>query len=556
MTTSGRWLRARWLPLVAGLLAAAPVIVSTVRAVADSWTPYGDRAVIAARSFDVLSTHPPLVGQYTQWSQILGRPIFSPGPMLYWLLAIPAHLGSTALPIWMAVVNVLCILVTVLLARRRGGDVLMFATAIAIPLMCRSLLSETFHDIWNPSTTPLPFTVLCFAAWSVACGEYRLLPLTVLLVSFLIQTHLTFLAPSLGLLVVAVIGLVLVRRSRPAPPSDAAPSDGGSLRPWVWASGVIVVLCWIAPLVNQLFESGNLRLIAKAVLTARGSLGLNAGWHSIVNALGVAPWWLRHPISDPRRLVEVVTAPGWGAQVSCVILLLVLIGGLVAGLVRRQAATASVAAIALVLALAMGAGTASTPTSHLLALTVGYTLWWAAPAGMFVWLTAGWLVVRLAPTFGFRPGFGSRPAGLARRWPAVALALTALLALLIGFRQPLDSDRGEYKPFASVARSLARALPHSDTALVSADPTLQGLELGYTVVYALQRQGATPLVGPDLAGYLGSHYVVGDRHYNDRIELVFNHPPPSGFRVIARVRVRPPSPVSVGVFTVALGPGR
>jgi hypothetical protein len=553
----GRWLRARWLPLVAGLLASAPVIVATVRAVGDSWTPYGDRAVIAARSFDVLSTHPPLVGQYTQWSAILGRPIFSPGPMLYWLLAIPAHLGSTALPIWMAVVNVACILATMLLARRRGGDVLMFATALAIPLLCRSLLSETFHDIWNPSTTLLPFTVLCFAAWSVACGEYRLLPLTVLLVSFLIQTHLTFAAPGLGLLVVALASLVAVRGSRLAPsgvdpgPSPATASDGRSLRRWLWVSVVVAVLCWLAPLANQLFESGNLRLIVKAVLSAHGSLGLGAGWHTVVRALGVVPWWLGHPVNDPRRLVEVVSAPGWGSQVSCVILLLVLAGGLVAGLVRRQAATATVAAIALVLAVAMGAGTASTPTSHLLALTVGYTLWWTAPAGMFVWLAVGWLAVTLAPTV-IRSGFASASARVTRHWPAVALAATAILALLISFRQPADSDRGEYRPFASVARSLAREVPHRGAVLVSADHSLQGLELGYEVVYALERQGVTPLVGVDLAGYLGSHYLVGSRRYAARLDIAFDHPPAAGSRVIARVRVSPPSPVSVGVFAVTL----
>jgi hypothetical protein len=372
----------------------------------------------------------------------------------------------------------------------------------------------------------------------------------VLLVSFLIQTHLTFVAPSLGLLVVALGGLVVVRRSR------EPESSGDSLKRWLWASMVVAILCWIAPVVNQLFGSGNLRLIVKAVFTAHGSLGLSAGWHTIVNALGVVPWWLGHPVNDPRRLVEVVGTPGWGSQVSCAILLLVLIAGLVAGVLRRQVAIASVAAISLVLALAMGAGTASTPTSHLLALTIGYTLWWTAPAGMFVWLAAGWLVVRLAPAaVRLRPAPGLTRWRLGRHWPVAALAVTALLALLIGFRQPADSDRGEYRPFASVAASLARALPHSGTVLVSADPTLQGLELAYEAVYALQRQGATPLVGTDLAGYLGSHYVVGARHYDDRVEIAFNHRPSRG-RVIARVRVGPPSPVSVGVFTVSLGPGR
>jgi hypothetical protein len=129
--------------------------------------------------------------------------------------------------------------------------------------------------------------------------------------------------------------------------------------------------------------------------------------------------------------------------------------------------------------------------------------------------------------------------------------VTALVALLIGLGQPADGDRGEYRPFASVATRLAQELPHAGAVLVDADRSLQGLELGYEVVYALQRQGATPLVGRDMAGYLGSHYLVGSRRYADRLYIAFNHAGAGG-RVIARVRVGPPSPVSVGVFTVSV----
>ncbi|MEA2404127.1 MAG: hypothetical protein QOE08_774, partial [Thermoleophilaceae bacterium] len=42
------------LTLIAGLAASLPIIVATVRAVANGWVPLGDDGVIATRSLDVL----------------------------------------------------------------------------------------------------------------------------------------------------------------------------------------------------------------------------------------------------------------------------------------------------------------------------------------------------------------------------------------------------------------------------------------------------------------------------------------------------------------------
>src|SRR2546429_8831648 len=120
----------------------------------------------------------------------------------------------------MGAVNSLAIVGAVALARRRGGVILMFATALAIALMCQSLAAETFHDIWNPSAALFPFTLLIFLCWSLACGEYRLLPLTALVASFVLQANLTYLPPTVGLLAVRLGGLALspagVRRRPPA----------------------------------------------------------------------------------------------------------------------------------------------------------------------------------------------------------------------------------------------------------------------------------------------------------------------------------------------------
>src|SRR2546423_15293961 len=106
-------------------------------------------------------------------------------------------------------------------ARRRGGTLFMHVTAAAVAVMCRSLVPETYHDIWNPSAAVLPLTLLMFVCWSLACGEYRLLPLAVVLASFVAQCHLTYVAPALGLPAVAVARHRAARARGPGPGAPA-----------------------------------------------------------------------------------------------------------------------------------------------------------------------------------------------------------------------------------------------------------------------------------------------------------------------------------------------
>ena len=247
----GRWLSERWLVLASGLAAALPVIVSMAHIAASGWVPLGDDAMIAIRSFDVLTAHSPLVGMPSSGpTGVLKEQTYHLGPLLFWLFALPARfLGSTALPLTAGLVNVASVMGSVGLAHRRGGRPLMFAVALAIPLMLASLPAETYSAIWNPSAPLLPFTLLIFLAWSVACGDFRLLPLTVLVGSFVAQCHLIFAFPAFGALAVGVGGLaiywVVSRRGRASPAADGHPARGTggcgggcSQRSWsAWPAG-------------------------------------------------------------------------------------------------------------------------------------------------------------------------------------------------------------------------------------------------------------------------------------------------------------------------------
>jgi len=273
--TSLRVLHGPVLTLAVGVCAALPVIAAVARGLHEGWQPVADRGIIATRSFDVLSSHMPLVGQYSFAGTVTGKLTYSLGPMLYWLLAPAAHVGAPATFVWtMGTVNVASILGAVALARRRGGIWLMVAAAVGIGLMCRSLAANNFYDIWNPSAGLFALLLLIFVCWSLACGEYRLLPLAILVASFEAQCEDAFVPPALAALVVGLAGLLLwwlrERRARGQP---------STFWRWALAAAIVALICWTPPLIDQVDRSGNLGHVLQAAGERKSPLGATVGLH-------------------------------------------------------------------------------------------------------------------------------------------------------------------------------------------------------------------------------------------------------------------------------------
>jgi hypothetical protein len=110
-----------------------PVIATTLRALLDGWLPAGDQAIIATRAYDVFTAHTPLVGQHSDAAAVTHHAVCSLGPMLYWLLALQARFASPGgLMLTMGIVNSAAIVGVGVLARRRGGRLLMRLTALAV----------------------------------------------------------------------------------------------------------------------------------------------------------------------------------------------------------------------------------------------------------------------------------------------------------------------------------------------------------------------------------------------------------------------------------------
>ena len=549
----------RALTLATGLSAAVPVMVATVKAVHDGWVPGADQAIIATRAYDVFTSHAPLFGQYSLAGEVTGRITHSLGPMLFWLLALPARFGGPASMTWtMGALNTLAIVGVVVLARRRGGTVLMFAAALAVALMCQSLAAETFHDVWNPSAGLFPFTLLIFLCWSLACGEYRLLPLTVLVASFVAQAHLMYLPPATGLLAVGVGGLVvgLAAGRRRAPDGRPAPGRRTLL---VWGAAALAVgaLCWSAPAIEEIRgHPGNLTLVARSASSSKATLGASAGWHAVVRAVGVPPWWLHVPHDRWQRKYDVRSAPSGAAVGSCVALLAALTLALVLGVVRRRRDVASGALIGFVLCGTLAAIAASTPTPRVLSATLGYTMWWGSQVGMWVWLmlawsgwlALGWLRRALSSLRASRAARGRATAGsslprapsflalLARVLACIAGVLaTAAVGVAVAAKGRPDEHRPIYRPTAELAARLESAVPSGRTVELVGSLNIATMPIKPALRYFLVRHGVRPLArGSNLR--LGDWYELYRRPYQDIVYVDDGtRRPVRGARLVDRV---------------------
>jgi hypothetical protein len=520
----------RALPAIAaGFAAAVPVLVSTVHAVNAGWEPAGDDGIILTRAWDVLTSHSPLVGQYSEAGNVTGQVVHSPGPLLYWLLALPVRYGNTVdVAVWMGAVNTLAIIACVALARRRGGLVLMFAAAIGIALMCQSLASESFHDVWNPAAALFPFLLLVFLCWSLACGEHRLLPWVVLVASFVTQTHLTYVAPTAGLLVIGVGGLavcrVLARRrdrlAKESPRTELRARGRERARPiwrWVLAAVLVGVVCWAPPILDELENSpGNLTLVVRTTSDRGTTLGSGIGANAVVDAVGWKPWWLHVPASEWSRKNDVRVTPSSSASDSTLAMLAALGLVVLLGLWRRRGDLAAAALIGLAMCAALDANVANTPVVPLLAATIGYTAWWGSILGLWVWLVLAWslwLSLRwLALASGpvrrrLAAGVGGAPP---RVWKAACvvaslgcLAGVAAAGNAVAATEKRDSHLNQYHPIATLVAALDRIIPSGESVrfkLGANDVSTQPIEPG--VRFGLVRHG-------DLVLSQGAHQRLG-----------------------------------------------
>lgn len=237
-----------WLSVIVSALLIATLSVFFLWAAGDLY-PVGDEAILeiytlhAVRGFWAL-------GPYSQfvWHH--------PGPLYFHLLA-PFYLlsGQKTIALHVAAfsLNLLSLCGVAYSVSRYATSGVACGAVLALGVYLYRL-EPVISSYWNPHIVILPAALYLVLVAAVAAGRHRALPLSVLVGSFLVQTHV-----SLGPYVVVLgSGALAAGASR----SARMQTRDRSLRRWILWSTCLLVLLWLLPIAEETSHSpGNLTRI-------------------------------------------------------------------------------------------------------------------------------------------------------------------------------------------------------------------------------------------------------------------------------------------------------
>jgi hypothetical protein len=504
--------RSPWVPAAvrvsSHLLVWAALIVPMVVVLASGWVPVGDVAAIAIHAHQSLSLHPPLVGMFSTLARSSGRFVYDPGPLLFWLLAIPVRIDPVRGAMWGAVVlggTALSVAIEAVWSARQWLGCAVVAFAIVDYLWFVPPVVENLA--WN-AFFPVPFLIAATAvAWVVATGKLGWWPVLVFLGSVAAQGQLIYTLPALALIVSApVVALVVAGRPK-------------RLR-WLATGSVVALACWLAPFGQQLGSRGNLSVLAgsgQGLPRTGFTFGLRA-----VGAIGSpsALWLHRLPGSYVTVLESIVVNP---AALGVVVL-----GGL--GLVASaawwsgQRPLCALSLVALASSVGLMIGFAEVPLENSLSLDYMICVLWAA--SVLVWAVAVWAVLSfIAAVAGARRSAGARTDPRRRRherWetaaglaavsvPAAALVVGAIaLHSFVPTEGTVGGSSGDFRSVVQLTSRIERSVPPGAIVLsVSAQgpDLLEKVTVEEGVAWRLESDGWRP--GLDSDPYTGLRPLRG-----------------------------------------------
>ena len=537
------------LRVVAHLAAWLPFVLGPARLIRHGWRPVGDEAAIALRSWNSLTAHGPLVGQATR----LAHGVFDPGPLEYWLLAIPVHLDTVHGVLWGALI---CCLVACSLAVEAAWSVLGAAGGLCASGLIVGLTlwipGIAVTPSWNPWFGLAFFIAALAAAWAVMSGHRGWWPALVISASIAAQSHLMFTVPSGALALLAlIVGLVDTVRGR------------NGYR-WVLAGLVAGAACWSGPLIQQFTSrDGNLGLLLRS---SGATSGPRTGGAFSLKALSAAtepvPIWWKSSMQPPAIYQLITHRPVWFAVA---VLVLLAVAAVMAVRPLRCRPLGALAVVSLVISLGSLVTYSGIPVHNTSLRTLAYLIVLLFPVGVLSWLVVGtWAV--LTARLVVRQLTSARPAGSwPRRAPArgsdqpaarplrgalplAGLAATALVAVgailavaLQGRTVRLITGDPAMATSWAASRQIARALPGQPIALSIHDFNASALgRMTLGVTWALTPEGfRAEIMHTRLARELGGRYVFR----GDAIPLVKVRVRPDGTSVAvtrpARLASRP-----------------
>ena len=452
------------------LAVAVPLAVAAVAVRNPQWHPIADLAQTELRVRDVGGGDTPLIG-------LAGRigPLEDagshPGPLSFWLLA-PVYrlLGATAgaLSTAAAVTHALAAAVAVWVARRRGGPGLAVAVGAALVLLVVAYGPGIYVEPWNPYLPVTWWVVFLLAAWSVLDDDLPMLPVAVGAGSFCAQTHLHYLGLVAGLdaAVVAVSVFRGWRRTRSGLHSDegdrANATRFASGRAWRWwvAAGLLGLVLWIPPLIDQATGTGNLTKIRETLSNPEEEpAGVTQGAREVVDRL------------DPVTIVagietDVPRTTEW--SVAGLALLLTWIAAAVVAVRRGSPPLRRLHVVLLA-----GLGLAFTSAARVSGTLWFYLFLWCVTLTVLMLLAVAWTIVAA-----IEPQIRSSSQRLVVRRAAVAVAaLVALGGSAVATVRHIDAEPAR----SDLSATLGVVSADTESALLSGDVAGGGRDGRYLV---------------------------------------------------------------------------
>ena len=468
-------------------LALLPLAVSAmtlVVGVGSDWRPSADHALIELRATDV-GRHPVLIGLYSRegWNH--------PGPALFYVLAVPYRLtggASIGLALGALAVNGAALAGMVLVARRLGGTPLALVTLVALGLLASGLGPDFLRDPWTPFVTVLPFALLIFLVWAMACGVAWALPVAAGVATFCVQTHIAYGPFVVPLVIAGAVWLVVGARSRP--------DRRRMVRAVVVAGGVLAVL-WTPTIIDQATgDPGNVTELIRYFRSDDRELHtLVEGWRVVTGQFGLPPEWVAgarpiNPVTGEHRFLRSAPEP----------LLLLALPAAAVVLWRRRDGVGGrlLAVVALVLALGV------VTVSRVPGLVYTYLVRWTWAAAMAAAVAVAWFAWREV---------ARRSARVEARWlrPAALAALVILTSVnVVAAARAGTPQEPQSTALRSLTSDVVEALPDGDGTVVVRAASFTELLYTAGLLLGLERSGVDARTDQFEARVVGEHRVRGD----------------------------------------------
>ena len=511
-------------------LTLLPFVVSAIRLAAGAgsgYHPYADQGTIESLVRDV-GHHWLLLGPFSRFGW------FHPGPALYYLLAVPYRLtgsSSGSLAFAALCINGGAVLGITLIARRRGGLPLLLITSVFVLLLVRTLGAQFQRDPWNPYVTLLPFLLLLFVAWSIACADRWALPVGAGVGSFLVQTHVGYALVVTVVVIAGVVGLVVTERARHE--ECQRQSRWRSWWPTLAITGAVLFVFWLPVAVQQFTQDpGNVSQLVDFFGNHGREQQYADAWHVLALQLGVWPDWLKGA-STP----SVIGTIDFSAALPIPLGLFGLLGATM--LAWRRARTAFLFDCIVLAALAA----TFVAMTRIVGDVLTYLVQWTWALGTATWIAIAWSCVAAWQARDHEDAVRSARAQQIARVGFYVIVVAFAGVIVVDSVAAARAGTPQPKASAAMAKlgdAAFAALPNRDGVV---EVRVRGHEGAYWasagVADVLEHHGVDVRVGPELEFAYGSHRLVGDDPVRavvlvaDKGELASVRALP-GYRAVAR----------------------